>query len=118
MTTDGNETESYGTEPEVRGTGQFPPDVHCAAIIEICTCLGTEHTTKWDEETGEFKGTRCERHGGHKFQPDVEGVEAVIGALRAEFLHRLLIVPTLTEKAAIRLLDEIITAARAAGPAR
>lgn len=54
-----------------RGIGQFPPDVHCAAVIEICTCLGSEHTTKWDEKTGEFKGTRCKLHGGHKFQPAV-----------------------------------------------
>lgn len=55
-----------------RGMGQFPPDVLCAAVIEICNCPGGDHVTKWDEATGDFKGTRCERHGGHKFQPMVE----------------------------------------------
>lgn len=102
------------SDSEARGTGQFPPNVACAAVIEICTCLGSDHTTKWDEETGGFKGTRCSLHGGHKFQPKIDRIKAngLIGALRAEFLHRLLIVPTLTEETVTRLLDEIIDAAR------
>ena len=40
--------------------GLFPPDAMC-----ICGCRGKEHETVWEGD--EFKGTRCEAHGGHKF---------------------------------------------------
>ena len=38
----------------------FPAAVRC-----FCGCLGREHRTVWRD--GEFKGTRCDAHGGHKF---------------------------------------------------
>lgn len=38
----------------------FPP-----AAICVCSCRGDEHQAVWEGET--FIGTRCAKHGGHKF---------------------------------------------------
>lgn len=52
--------------PELTGHGAFPPDLICE-----CGCKGAAHFVRWDDATGDFKGTRCmvRDHGGHKFQP-------------------------------------------------
>ena len=39
----------------------LPPDRLC-----VCGCRGDQHRVVWKGST--FKGTRCEAHGGHKFQ--------------------------------------------------
>lgn len=38
----------------------FPPRAVC-----VCGCQGSAHRTVWVGD--EFKGTRCDAHGGHKF---------------------------------------------------
>ncbi len=68
------------TNPEPRGTGQFPPDAACVCGADDAEpCLGSAHESRCD--VTEFKGTSCRRHGGHKFQPVAQPEEAVPGGL-------------------------------------
>ncbi len=72
------------------GTGRFPPDIACGWCADRRSlgeepCLGRDHETLWDEAAGDFKGSRCERHGGHKFRPLLE-TEARLVELRERFI--------------------------------
>ena len=53
--------------PQGETISAFPPKAQCiCGERDAEPCRVEDHEIVWDGDT--FKGTRCERHGGHKFK--------------------------------------------------